>query len=329
MDFSVDFGVWNDIFAVPCSVVDKHIKLAGSSQLKVLLFSLRHSGKNISIGTIASELSMSEADVKDAMQYWLETKVIKNLPNFSSNETKALHDEPSQPNNVIENKPKKEIKFRDFSKKRKPDPLFVAHRINSSPDINFLMQEAEVILSRPISNNDCATLMMFHDNDGLPVDVILMLLQYAVSIGKSHMNYIDKIAESWGIEEIDTVEKAEKKIRLLENTRQAWNIVEKTLGIEKRSPTNKESETADRWINQWKISEELIKEAYDRCVNAKGKYILNYMDSIIKRWHNSGIKTLQQANNEKIINKNLRSNGKTASPSYNINEYFEKMDIFA
>ena len=120
------------------------------------------------------------------------------------------------------------------------------------------------------------------------------------------------------------VEKAENKIRLLENKRQAWSIVEKTFGIERRSPTTKESEMADKWINSWKISTDLIKEAYDRCVDNKGKYILNYIDSIIKRWHEDGIKTLQQANEEK-----KKNNKNNFSPSYNINDYYDSMDIFA
>ena len=48
MNLSVNCGVWNSIFAIPCDVVDKHIKLAGSAQLKVLLFILRYAGQNIS-----------------------------------------------------------------------------------------------------------------------------------------------------------------------------------------------------------------------------------------------------------------------------------------
>lgn len=326
MSFSIDLGAWNNVFAVPCCVVDKHIKLAGSAQLKVLLFLLRHAGENISIDDISASLSMSCADIKDAMQYWVETKLI-NMPNVLPTSSNSLH-KAREDKNLIDSSPSKDNKLRELSKRKKPDSAFVAQRINDSDDINFLMQEAQVILSRPISSADCATLLTFHDSDGLPIDVILMLLQYAVSIGKVHINYIDKIARSWGIEEINTIEKAENKIRMLENSRQAWSIVEKTIGIEKRSPTTKESETANRWINVWKFPDELIKEAYDRCVDAKGKYILSYMDSIISRWHNSGIHTLKQASEEKQKNKSKFSNANHI-PSYNINEYYETMDIFA
>ncbi|MBR1779249.1 MAG: DnaD domain protein [Clostridia bacterium] len=320
MSFSINLGKWNNIFAVPCSLVDNHIKLAGAAQIKVLLFLLRYAGQDITIQNIAKSLAMSPLDVKDAMQYWIETNLInENIPvSDESENTKNVNLENLKSNNI-----------RPLHRRQRSDPDFVAKRITESKEVNFLMQEAQVILSRPISNADSAALLMFHDDDGLPIDVILMLLQYAVSIGKCHMNYIDKIARTWGEEEIDTIEKAERKIKLLESKRRAWIIVEKVFGIEKRSPTTKEGDAADKWINSWGISEELLKEAYDRCVDTKGKYILSYIDTIIKKWHSEGIKTVKQANDEKRKNKSQNTNKSDFSPSYDINEYYNSMDIFA
>ncbi len=48
MSFSINLGNWNSVFAVPSAVVDEHIKLAGSAQLKVLLWVLRHAGEEFS-----------------------------------------------------------------------------------------------------------------------------------------------------------------------------------------------------------------------------------------------------------------------------------------
>ena len=76
MNFSINLGNWNSIFAVPTSIVDKHIKLAGAVQLKVLLWVLRHSGEKITIENISKSLSIHPADIKDAMSYWTETNVL-------------------------------------------------------------------------------------------------------------------------------------------------------------------------------------------------------------------------------------------------------------
>ena len=72
----MNLGAWNSIFAVPCSVVDEHIKLAGAAQLKVLLWFLRHAGENFCDEDMASALSMSPADARDSMQYWIATGII-------------------------------------------------------------------------------------------------------------------------------------------------------------------------------------------------------------------------------------------------------------
>ena len=325
MNLSVNCGVWNSIFVIPCDVVDKHIKLAGSAQLKVLLFILRYAGQNISTDKIAQALSMNELDVKDSMQYWIETKVI-SVPNSSLEEKHEVKKEVllSENNICDEKKAVTSTSLKKISARvEKPDSAFVTRRINESEEISFLMQEAQVILSRPISNGECAILLMLHDTDGLPVGVIIMLMQYAVSEGKGNIKYIEKMAISWANEEIDTVEKAENKIRTLENYRKAWSALEKIIGIEHRSPSSKEDEAANRWINIWKFSEDLIKEAYDRCINSKGKYILSYMDGIIKNWHNNGIKTLEQAFDEDKLKKSSQNTKKQNNDftSYNIDEY--------
>lgn len=336
MNFSINLGNWNSIFAVPTSIVDKHIKLAGAAQLKVLLWILRHAGNDFSIEDVAKSLSMHPADVNDSMQYWIETNVLLVSENVITPGNIEIPKAPAvvekveqkntQNNNSNENS-QPEKRTRPLSRPLKPDSLYTAERINNDPEIEFLIQEAQMILGRPISNGDCATLLMIHDNDGLPVNVIIMLLQYAVGIGKSNMKYIEKVAISWANEEIDTIDKAENKIRELSKRQKAWKAVEKIIGIEHRSPTSKEDEFANKWINEWKFSEVMIREAYERCVDSKGKYISSYMDSIIKRWNTLNIHSIQQAQDEKRIINSKKHQESKRFPSYNIEEY-EKYSIF-
>lgn len=330
MSFSMNLGEWNSIFAVPSSVVDKHIKLAGSAQLKILLWILRNAGKDFSIEDISSALSMHPVDVKDAMQYWIETNIL------SSTDKVLLPGQANKPNEekrpLVTDEPEiipfqSKDKPRLLSRPQKPDNAFVAKRIGECSEIAFLVQEAEIIIGRPLSNPDCATLLMLYDNDGLPIDVIIMILQYCFSIGKSNMRYIEKVAVNWAHEEIDTLEKAEKKIRNLTEHREAWSIVQRTIGIDKRSPTEKEQEAATRWVNEWGYSPEMIREAYERCIDAKGKYLLSYIDSIIKRWHRDNIKTLSQAKEEKSRVKVQKFGSESYKPSYDISEY-ERSSIF-
>ncbi len=45
MDYKLDYASWGSIFAVPCAVVDRHIRLCSGLSLKVLLWLLRNPSK--------------------------------------------------------------------------------------------------------------------------------------------------------------------------------------------------------------------------------------------------------------------------------------------
>lgn len=331
MSFSINLGNWNSIFVVPTSVVDQHIKLAGAAQLKVLLWMLRNSEKNFAIEDLSAALGMHPADAKDATQYWVETGIISKKENTfypgDINKNEEIEKTDEEIKNIHSIEEKKDNLKTTLSRPQKPDSAFVATRILENPEVSSLMQEAQVILGRPISNGDSSTLLMLHDYYGLPVDVIIMVLQYAMSVGKANMRYVESVGISWAIEEIDTLEKAENKLIDLDKKNKAWNKVEKLMGLEHRSPTSKESEMVNRWINDWNYKDDMIKEAYERCVNAKGKYIALYIDSIIKRWNSLGIYTIDKANEENKSKSFQKDNIKARGPSYDIDEY-EKCSIF-
>ncbi len=322
MNCSISLGKWNSVFAVPSEIVENYIKNSNEAQIKVILYMLYSRAKSVDEKKIAEAVSISESEVLKSIGYWEKEGYLE------------FHGEKSVEKNIsLESINEKEKNFTPIPKKslsfnyHRPDSLYVATRIQSSKDINLLMQEAQVILGRPISNGDSAVLLMLHDNDGLPVDVILMLLQYAVSIGKTGMKYIEKTGSNWALEGIDNIEKAEKKIIKLHNTQALWKRFENIIGIEHRAPTKYEEEAVNRWFGEWNYSDEMIKESYDRCVNSNGKYILKYMDSIIKRWHNQGIIKIEQALAENAARKNKSQKTSNRAPSYDIDAY-ENYNIF-
>lgn len=340
MSYVLNLGIWNKIFAVPAEIVDKHIKLAGAAQLKVLLWTLRYAGEAFSDDDIAAALSMNKADVSDSMQYWIETGVVVKNENMLAPmplEGISLQTAPvqTQPESIEHNTAqvsaqlpvpeKNEPKSVKVQRPEKPDAEYLAKRITSDKSIAFLMQQADNILGRMTSSSDKAALLLLNEYDGLPPEVIIMMLQYLKSIGKINMSYIQKVGIAWGEKEIVTVEKAEKEIARLTQGRSAVSIVQRTLGLDIHSPTDREIVTADRWINEWRFSAEMIREAYEICVNAKGKYIPKYVDSILSRWHSANISTVEQARNEqKPQNK---KNENTYKAAYNLSEY-ENSSIF-
>ena len=336
MSFSINLGAWNSVFAVPCTVVDDHLKLAGSVQLKVLLWVLRHAGEPFEAQDIADALGIDRADVSDAMVYWQETGLVSSngssiVPAGTEKaaEKSAVPFQPEvQPQSAPAEKPRHVL-----SRPQKPDSEFVAKRMVESKEIACLIQSAEGILGRLISGGDSATLLMIHDDYGLPSDVIIMLMQYAVSIGKGNMRYIEKVAVNWADEGIDTHEKAEERLRLLTEDQKAWHTVEAAVGIVNRTPSKREEAFAPVWVNEWKFSPEMIREAYDRTIVGAGKYQSGYMNSILERWHKAGITTPKQAADDQIARTSAKRPGKASSskssgnPTFDIDEY-ERTSIY-
>ena len=70
MDYRLDIGMWNQVFAVPCALVDRHLKLAGKEQLQVLLYALRHAGEGFTPEGLAGDLGMTAEEALDGLEYW-------------------------------------------------------------------------------------------------------------------------------------------------------------------------------------------------------------------------------------------------------------------
>lgn len=368
-------GVWSSVFAVPSDVVDKYIKLAGAAQLKVLLWILRNNCKRekITANDIAVALNMNPIDVKDCMEFWINvglvTKSTDNANSAINNTTSnvdnnytnnvALETAVSPPTAVVVqntdyidtslnsavNDIKNDMKSyqppsRTLTRPQKPDSITVAQRISQDDGFASLVEEAENILARPLTNNDTSTLLLLHDNDGLPYEIITMILYFAKSENKLKMRYIETLGREWGDAGIDTIEKAEEKISKIMLSKDAWNIVSNAFGINSTAtPNKKQSELADLWINKWGYDEFMLREACDICLNKKGEIKLDFIAGIIRKWHENGIVTEKDLADSKRNNEyqpkttvsnnkgNVNNSGNQQNTSYDINA-FDKYDIF-
>lgn len=309
LEYKLSFGQWDFLFAVPCSVVDKYLNTADFVQIKVLLWVLKN--KSFSLKKACDELKITPEEFKSAFEFWSRLEVFPNSNKKAENENKREEIKQAVNKSVIS--------------RRKPGGVYIASRVKESPEISMLMKEAEVILGRPISSSDSAVLIMLHDSQGLPADVILMLLQYAVSIGKGNMRYVEAMGINWALSGVDNIQAAENKINNLSKNSLLWKRFEGLIGIEHRNPTPSEEELVVKWYDEWHLGDELIKYSYDICVDSKGKYNIRYMDGILKRWYAKGIFTLEQAKESKNKFKSQKSG--SSARSYNIEE-FKNYSIF-
>lgn len=323
MQYQFDNGLWSSVFAVPIAVVDQHLRLAGSVQLKALLWVLRHGGAPFTDEALGEALGVSAADARDALSYWQETGVLSfRTAQQAEAPAKAAAPEAKAAGAAA---PEKPAAPRPPARVQRPDPMCVARRMEESEEIRCLMQEAEQIFGRCLSTNDTATLLMLHDDYGLPTDVILMLLQFSAGGGKPFMRYVERIAINWADEGITTHRQAEEKLQELTERRRAWNVVMHALNLPERSPSSKEASLAAQWVQEWKFSPEMIRCAYDRCVDSTGKYLPSYMHKILERWQKENIRTPEQAKADR--EKRTYTRQSAEKPSYDLDAY-ERQSLY-
>ena len=313
MSYQINLGQWNSVFAVPSSLVDRHIKIASEAQLKVLLYLLRHADESLTEEDLSKALRLSEEEVHNAIAFWIERELLCEdnsvLTPAASTQADVSAAAPTEPE-----KPKKQ--HTTVSRARRPDSVFVAQLLKEDACLAGLLEEAQTVLKKPLSSGDTATLVMLYDTFGLPCEVIAMLLNYLASVGNANMRAVERIGIRWSDDGIKTVEDAEKEIERMTASREAWGRVSSLLGIRNvGNPTKAQLENADRWLNTWHFSDEMITEAYERCVNTKGEYNMSYINGILKRWNEKGIKSLDTLRQEEQSAKNKPKAKKSAKGS--------------
>lgn len=281
MKYSIDPSTMLGAFSIPSDVADKHIKMAGAVQLKVLLLCYRNPFEEIDAVKLSERLSLSVADVNDALRFWVDAGILRS----EHTETKAETPAPERPKAVR-------------AATVKPTREEVARRGLESAEITFLLREAEQKLGHALKQSEASTLVWLHDDEGMSVAVLLQVVAFAVSEGRPNISYIEKTALSWLDEGIDDIAMAEQKINEIISARSCWSVVKRAFGLDRKLPGKKEQDFASLWVGERGYDEKLLREAYDRCVDTTSKYSLPYISSILEKWYKAGVKKVADINDE-------------------------------
>lgn len=354
MSINIDLGAWNSIFAVPSKVVDEGLKFSDGVKLKVLLFVLRNAGRSVDDTEISKATGVNVTDIPEALDYWVSMGVFNRIENtftpVKNNEefvfapqTSVQTEQTPQPVQTVQavqepvkqeteqsQKENAEEPQKHFTATRpqKPDFVFTAQRLAVDEELKMLVEETQTTLGKVLSNSDIATLLMLKDTCGLPLDVIFMLIHYCASIDKGNIRTIENIGIQWANDGVYSLEAADNKIKQIQKTTANFSIVSKAFGLKNvGSPTKKQLEYGDKWVSEWKFSPEMLREAYERCVDTKGTMNLRYIDGILKRWNASNLHTLDELHK---YEKSASKPSQKQSSSYDINELdkFNSLDNF-
>ena len=184
-------------------------------------------------------------------------------------------------------------------------PEYTAAEITSyadaDPEFRMLVSETADRLGRVLSGGDLKILYGIYHDLGLPMDVLMLLLQYccedfARRFGpgrKPNMRQVEKEAYIWHNRELFSSELADRYLMELQKRRGRLGELRELMGIQNRALAPTEEKYLLSWLEMG-FGKEAVMLAYDKTVAKKGDLAWPYMNRILENWHAKGLHTLPE-----------------------------------
>lgn len=274
--------------------IDKFMPKARGEFVKVYLLGLKYcvSGElGVSSQIMASALHLLETDVLNAWNYWNDENVIRMIP--------------------IDNMGNYNIDFLNLS----DSPDENSENINLLEELNKnstkdMLQDIEKLLGRPLSSKEMTMYIGWLKDFNFSPEIILLLIQYCASKGKTDCRYIEKIALAWFDSKIKNIDDAQAFIKKHEDK---WINIRKILnylGIKDAEIMKPQEDMLNKWISTYKFPIDVIYKACEICFQRINKTDFKYIDGILTSWNKDNIKTIDDVN-KKNTKKTYHKNNST------------------
>jgi len=307
---------------------ERYVRFANPEYLRVYIYArtMFECGEGVlNIKKLADRLQCDEKNIRWALEYWDACGAIKfENEKYEFLDIDAVLDGEKKEAEIIK-QPKSEKMFSKSHLGSRPSytiaEIDAAAKLNE--DIDYMFKKAEELLCRTLSVTDLEMLYSFVDYLGLPVEVVIMLLTYVVSVDKASKKYTETMAIDWANKGINTYEKAEELVRRLETTEKLERNLRRILGIYDRALTATEKKYFKTWTEDFDFDNEMYMVAYDRTVEATGKLSYAYMNKILQSWYDKGIKNPEMLKHSDELYRmmNSRKEEKTVVKKSKFNNY--------
>jgi len=328
--------------------IDKFFPTANPAFIMVYIYALRLSVENIAMdyAELSSKLGLLESDIVKALRYWSDNNLIildedlvifNNLQNISEENLCRLNKTQyvsSSKKYTMKNKASKEnhmdnadseadieVEFRKPTKAEKNKEIL--NSVEQNEMLADMFEKVQEFFGKPLSTAEIQTL--YSISEILPPAVIVLLAEYCVSKSKDDMNYIEKTAVSWNDRGINTVEKALEFLETEKSKNMLMTEFKKMFQIYGRNFTEPEENIIMTWINDYHISVELIKLAYETTMLNIGRFSLKYMNGIIMKWNDKGISDVETAKSEQ---KRFFEKSQKSGQNYSASESYKDYNVF-
>lgn len=288
--------------------IDRYMPKARGEYVKVYLLGIKYcmSGEpGANSAMLAGTLHLLETDLMNALNYWNDEGVIKltsidNMGNYNI-DFLDLQDMPPEQNDNIN--------------------LLKELDNNSTKD---MLQDIEKLLGRPLSAKEMQMYISWISDFNFPPELILLLIEYCVSKGKTDYRYIERIAVTWHENKINSIEDAQTYIKKHEDK---WINIRKILsylGIKDAEVMKPQEQLLEKWLNSFSFPLDVIYRACDISFNRINKADFKYIDAILTNWYKDGIKTITDVDTKDIKKNTYKKSSGNVGVKTNFNDYEQR-----
>jgi len=255
---------------VPTIFLKKFMCDAPQDYVKVYLFGLclAQAGEQMDELEMEDRLHMTAAQIEAALEYWTKKGFVKKRHSGRSDAYEFLQEQQEKTDDAPGKRP----------------PVYEHQRYN-----NIL----NTLLNRTLSPSDLQKIYDYTEVFGLPQDVVITMIEYCVASRGANVSiaYLDKVAQSWAEENINSQEIAQQKIEEYKAMSGGAKKVMKQMGMVGKAPGKTELDLYNKWTEKWGFTLETILYSMRDKEFASASQPFKYLDGILRSLYENGITT--------------------------------------
>jgi DnaD and phage-associated domain len=269
---------------VPNIFIDEYMPPADGNFVKVYLTGFMEALNYGSVhgDLLSKKLGLLESDIIKAWEYW-KSKGLVSLTSGDGGEMSIEFLDPYGINNKEKEGPGQPKSY---------SPEAISSKLDN-PTVKDMFENIEKLIGRMLSPKEISMYLSWIDDYKFSPEVILLLIEYCKSKGKTDSRYIEKVALAWHDANIVTIEDAQKHITQHEGKFNNYRLVLDFLGLKENEIMKPQQEFLDKWFDTWQFSIEMVLEACKICSLRINEPNFNYIDGILSNWSKKGIKNIE------------------------------------
>lgn len=284
--------------------IERYMPKARGEFIKVYLLMLKYSFTGeigVNSAVLATYLDLLESDIINALNYWNDEGIIKLI-------------QRDEYGNF-------DIDFVDLSEENSSNnkKINLVEELTNNSNSGML-KDIGSLLARTLSPTEVETYIGWKKDFKFSPELILLLIEYCASKGKTNFRYIEKVAIAWHEMNIKTIDEAQNYIRKNEDKWGTYREILKFLGIRNTEIMKPQEEMFEKWTSTYNYSLDVIKKACDICFQRLNRADFKYIDGILSKWNKDNLRTLSEIEKKDMDYKNSSTKkiyNKTNTNNYN------------